>query len=240
MPTFIDPNTLQAYNYDPVTGRTTPLGPAGPQSSNITGPPAYGTRGYVGVQGPVGSPSGPAASILSGGYVSQDGSYVPPQAIPGVNPSSTVAPVVASTTGNVIPPTQSAPAPAPAGPVDRHDPVAAQARIYRINHGLATADDSAATDALNAESLAAERSGRTYLDRNLAAQYGQTPPAGTVGPRTDVVNALLMPPTSTGTAYAQRQSPYQSPASQQPIVLAPTTTQPTQMQANTLLQQGIY
>lgn len=150
---------------------------------------------------------------LSGGYVSPDGSYVPPQAIPGVTPSSTANPIIA---GSTDPATQvPTPSPAPAGPVDRHDdPVAAQARIYRINHGISTPDDSAATDALNAESLAAARAGRTSFNPQLAAQYGQAPAAGTYGPRTDVVNALSVPTTATGTAYAQ----------QQPIVLAPTTT----------------
>ncbi|HEY2416392.1 MAG TPA: hypothetical protein VGH84_00615 [Steroidobacteraceae bacterium] len=80
----------------------------------------------------------------------------------------------------------------PPAPPDLHT----QARDYRTKHGLATQDD---TDALNAESLAAAQSGRTYLDQTLAAQYGQPLPSGVSGPRTDVVNALIRPPTGQGT-----------------------------------------
>lgn len=89
--------------------------------------------------------------------------------------------------------------------------VATQARNYRAQHGLATQDDA---DALNAESLAAARAGRTYLDPALAAQYAQPLAAGVYGPRTDVVNALTMPPT--------------------------TAQAPAQQAQNALLQQGIY
>jgi hypothetical protein len=70
--------------------------------------------------------------------------------------------------------------------------MATAARNYRRQHGLATSDD---TDALNAESLAAAQAGRTYFDPNLAAQYGQPLAAGVYGPRTDVVNALILPPS---------------------------------------------
>jgi hypothetical protein len=70
---------------------------------------------------------------------------------------------------------------------------ATAARNYRVKHGLATSDD---TDALNAESLAAAQAGRTYFDPRLAAQYGQPLAAGTYGPRTDVVNALILPPSN--------------------------------------------
>ena len=86
------------------------------------------------------------------------------------------------------------------------------AQRYRAAHGLATQDD---TDALNAESLAAAQAGRNYFNQTLAAQYGQPPAAGVSGPRTDVVNALAMPPATT---------------QQQPAMLA----------QNNLLQQGIY
>lgn len=89
--------------------------------------------------------------------------------------------------------------------------VEVQARRYRQHHGLATSDD---TDALNAESLAAAQAGRTSFDPTLAAQYGQQPAAGVYGPRTDVVNALTVPTTTTQDAAAQ--------------------------QAQNLLQQGIY
>ena len=71
--------------------------------------------------------------------------------------------------------------------------VATAARIYRAQHGLATLDDA---DALNAESLAAAQAGRTYFDPTLAAQYGQPLAAGISGPRTDVVNALTLPPST--------------------------------------------
>lgn len=126
--------------------------------------------------------------------------------------------------GTVIPATMpTAPTYAP-GVVDRHDAASAAnaSRVYRAQHGLSTAADNSA-DALNAESLAAAQAGRTYLNRDLAAQYGQTPAAGFVGPRTDVVNALSMPPTTTGQA----------------VMLAPTTTQRANV-GNNLLQQGIY
>jgi hypothetical protein len=83
---------------------------------------------------------------------------------------------------------------------------------YRLQHGLATSAD---TDALNAESLAAAQAGRTSFNPTLAAQYGQPLASGAYSPRTDVVNALTMPPTT----------------SQVP--------QPTQVAQN-LLQQGIY
>jgi hypothetical protein len=103
--------------------------------------------------------------------------------------------------------------------------VATAARTYRAAHGLATPDDAAITDALNAESLAAARAGRTYLDPALAAQYAQPLPAGVSGPRTDIVNALAMPP-SRGTP---------------PIMLAPTVAVPSQQPADTNpLLQGLY
>lgn len=71
--------------------------------------------------------------------------------------------------------------------------VATAARIYRAQHGLATSDDA---DALNAELLAAAQAGRTYFNPTLAAQYGQPLAAGVSGPRTDVVNALSLPPSN--------------------------------------------
>jgi len=92
-------------------------------------------------------------------------------------------------------------------------------RNYRAQHGLSTAADNSA-DALNAESLAAAQAGRTYFNRDLAAQYGATPTAGFVGPRTDVVNALQMPQTT-------------APA----VMLAPTATQPVSQQQPINLMQ---
>jgi hypothetical protein len=94
---------------------------------------------------------------------------------------------------------------------------ATAARNYRLQHGLATADDSAATDALNAESLAAAQAGRTSFNPTLAAQYGQPMAAGVYGPRTDVVNALTAPSTA-----------------------AQTQAQQSQQASNALLAQGIY
>jgi hypothetical protein len=88
---------------------------------------------------------------------------------------------------------------------------ATAARTYRLQHGLATSND---TDALNAESLAAAQAGRTSFNPTLAAQYGQPPAAGVSGPRTDVVNALSLPASAT-------------------------QQQPTQVAQN-LLQQGVY
>lgn len=101
--------------------------------------------------------------------------------------------------------TQSGPpAPTPLATVD------VTARRYRAQHGLSTPDD---TDALNdAESLAAARAGRTYLDPSLASQYAT---AGGYGPRTNVVNALSLPP-------------------------AATSPQPAQQVAQNLLLQGVY
>lgn len=103
--------------------------------------------------------------------------------------------------------------------------LATQAKNYRAQHGISNADD-AATDALNAESLAAARAGRTSFNPQLAAQYGQPQAAGTYGPRTDVVNALTAPTTTQG----------------QPIMLAPTTAAAAQPATvgNNLLQQGVY
>lgn len=71
--------------------------------------------------------------------------------------------------------------------------VAAQARRYRQAHGLATPDDSAATDQLNAASLAAARAGRTFL------QPGPYPATGNI-----VANALIAPPTTTAPQPAQQ------------------------------------
>lgn len=178
----------------------------------------------AGVQGLPGGPSGQAVSPPSSAATTGNpATYTDPITLQSFSSVPATGAVVASGpgygTGTVIPQTSTSGPAGSTGPVDRHDdPVAAQARVYRINHGIATPDDSAATDALNAESLAAANAGRTYLNRDLAAQYGQPQAAGVSGPRTDVVNALLMPPSTTGTAYAQ----------QQPIVLAPTTTAPQQ------------
>jgi hypothetical protein len=112
--------------------------------------------------------------------------------------------------------TQSGPSVAPTYNMPPAPDTATAARNYRAQHGLATADDSAATDALNAESLAAAQAGRASFNPTLAAQYGQPLAAGVYGPRTDVVNALTQP-----SAVAQAQQ------------------QPTQVGQN-LLQQGIY
>jgi hypothetical protein len=83
------------------------------------------------------------------------------------------------------------------------------AQTYRLQHGLATSDD---TDALNAESLAAAQAGRTYFDPALAAQYGQPLAAGVSGPRTDVVNALSLPPSTAQTTQQPVQVVAQQPS----------------------------
>lgn len=99
--------------------------------------------------------------------------------------------------------------------------VAAQAKNYRAQHGLSTSDD-AATDALNAQSLAAAQSGRNYFNPAAAAQYGAAQPAGSYGPASNVVNALTLPPTQTA------------------VPAATTAQSPSQVASNNLLQQGIY
>lgn len=145
---------------------------------------------------------------------------------PATAQPATAAPVAGATGtpgGASVAPTYNMP-PAP--------DTATQARNYRAAHGLS---DGSATDALNAESLAAARAGRTSFDPTLAAQYGQPQAAGTYGPRTDVVNALTMPTTAPTSMLATRQ----------PIVLAPTYAQAytpanAQQQSNNLLAQGIY
>lgn len=148
--------------------------------------------------------------------------YVSPQ----TTQPATAAPVTGSTG------TQSGPSVAPTYNMPPAPDVATQARNYRAQHGLS---DGSATDALNAESLAAARAGRTSFDPTLAAQYGQPMAAGVSGPRTDVVNALTMPTTAPTSVLATRQ----------PIVLAPTYTQAytpanAQQQSNSLLNQGLY
>jgi hypothetical protein len=94
-----------------------------------------------------------------------------------------------------LPGSPSGPAVAPPGgfPPSHVPDLVVSAQRYRAAHGLATPDD---TDALNAESLAAAQAGRTYFDPRLAAQYGQPLAAGAYGPRTDVVNALSLPPAN--------------------------------------------
>lgn len=121
--------------------------------------------------------------------------------------------------------TPSGPSVAPTYNMPPAPDVATQAKNYRAQHGLSNADD-AATDALNAESLAAARAGRTSFNPQLAAQYGQQQAAGAYGPQTNVVNALTAPQTGQG----------------QPIMLAPTTASAVQPTAvgNNLLQQGLY
>jgi hypothetical protein len=110
------------------------------------------------------------------------------------------------------------------------------AQTYRLQHGLATSDD---TDALNAESLAAAQAGRTYFNPTLAAQYGQPLPAGVSGPRTDVVNALTLPPSATGSvAAAQPTALSTAPSVQTQPTQVPQNLWPTMVARNLL--RGIY
>jgi hypothetical protein len=119
---------------------------------------------------------------------------------------------------------------------------ATAARNYRLRHGLATADDSAATDALNAESLAAAQAGRTSFNPTLAAQYGQPQAAGVYGPRTDVVNALSAPPAASQVAQAQPTVLTQPSALTMPTTSRASLAQnlPTILALNNLLRRGIY
>lgn len=196
--------------------------PSQTEQSAGTGLPLTGTPATSSVS------QQPAAPSMTGA------TYTDPTTLQSFSYVPTTGAVVASGPGygdgTVIPQTSQSGPLGSTGPVDRHDdPVAAQARVYRINHGLATPDDSAATDALNAESLAAARAGRTSFNRDLAAQYGQTPAAGTYGPRTDVVNALSLP-TTTGQAIML--APTTAVTQQRPAVLSTT--------GNNLLAQGLY
>lgn len=230
------------------------VGGTGNALSPQTVAPSTPSSNVAGVQGLTGSPSGPAASTGPFGITSptvQQPTVSPaPAAIPAV---STATPSV-DEYGRVIPTinvTAQAPVQAPLNQANPNltagvqgavgtqsgQPVhatynmppapdlATQAKNYRAQHGISNADD-AATDALNAESLAAARAGRTSFNPQLAAQYGQSQAAGTYGPQTNVVNALTAPTTTQG----------------QPIMLAPTTTAAAQPATvgNNLLQQGVY
>lgn len=226
------PSAYYAYpngTIGPQSSGSTPLSTATSPTMPVPPRPPYGAVPSSPTTTP--APTTTGAPTYTDPTTLQSFSYVP-------STGAVVASGPGYGNGTVIPQTSQSGPLGSTGPVDRHDdPVAAQARVYRINHGLATADDSAATDALNAESLAAARAGRTSFNPQLAAQYGQAPAAGVYGPRTDVVNALSVP-TTTG----------------QSVMLAPTTTQsqqpinlmqylPQQRLANTgdnLLAQGTY
>ena len=190
----------------------------------------------AGVPGQPGSPSGPAVAAPAPSLISnqpvgaRSGLFTPTNQPVGATitapswwPTGSSAPQTQPPPNQAnpnftagiqgLPGSPSGPAVAPPGgfPSAHVPDLVVTAKRYRQAHGLATPDDS---DALNAESLAAARAGRTYFNPTLAAQYGQPLPAGVYGPRTDVVNALVMPP-----AAAQ---------------------QPTQQTAQNLLQQGVY
>lgn len=118
--------------------------------------------------------------------------------------------------------------------------VTVSARRYRAQHGLAADDDSAATDRLNAASLAAAQAGRTYM------QPGPYPAGDNV-----VANALVAPPTSqapimlapTAVQPQQQITPAQGAALWQRIqqMQPPQNTQAvTGQQVQNLLQQGLY
>lgn len=243
VPVTIGNVTLMAY----------PNGQVGPQGAGGTArwTPAQ-TSMPVPPRPPYGATPSSTPTTPSGALPAAGPSYTDPTTLQSFSSVPSTGAIIASGpgygSGTVIP--QGSPSvPGSSGPVDRHDAAsAANARRYRQMHGLATADDSAATDALNAESLAAAQAGRTYFNPQLAQQYGQPMGAGQYGPRTDVVNAL--------------QTPQQG---QQPIMLAPTATaaqtqqppinllqylpqqqryapyaQSSQYAGNNLLAQGIY
>lgn len=113
---------------------------------------------------------------------------------------------------------------------------ATAARNYRAQHGLSASDDSAATDALNAESLAAAQSGRTSFDPTLARQYATSQ---VYGPRTSVVNALQAPTTAT-TSAIQSQMAQMTPAQNAALWQRVNQMWPQQntQQANALQQWG--
>lgn len=144
------------------------------------------------IQGQRGSPSGPtswAPPVLNQANPNLTADI--PGAAGGPSGAAAVTPALANTTyvsPNTPQPSGSVPVTGQAGtPSGAAPDLAKQARNYRVQHGLG---DDADTDALNAESLAAAKAGRTNLNRTLAAQYGATPAANVYGPRTDVVNAL--------------------------------------------------
>jgi hypothetical protein len=164
----------------------------------------------AGVQGAPGSPSGPAVAPPAAPPSSWWQRILAPNSgiDPGLNygtPPPVSAPQVQAPLNQAnpnftagiqgLPGSPSGPAVAPPGgfPPPHVPDLVVTAQRYRAAHGLATPDD---TDALNAESLAAAQAGRTYLDPRLAAQYGQPLAAGVYGPRTDVVNALSLPPSN--------------------------------------------
>jgi hypothetical protein len=208
------PSTLVAYPNGSVgtTGggfggsRATQL-PLPPQPPSAVAQPVAPSAPFTaaGVAGLPGSPSGPAAAppALPSASAAMPAVDDYGRPIPTVNvyaqPQQTQPPLNQANpnfTAGIqgLPGSPSGPAVAsPGGFPPPHVPdLVVTAQRYRVQHGLATSDD---TDALNAESLAAAQAGRTYFNPTLAAQYGQPPPAGVSGPRADVVNALTMPST---------------------------------------------
>jgi len=118
---------------------------------------------------------------------------VGPPPAPAQPPLNQANPTIAALQQPGLPGSPSGPAVAPPGgfqapsvvPPAQMPDVVVTARRYRQAHGLATADDSAITDRLNAESLAAAQAGRNYL------QPGPYPAGGDV-----VANALTTPPVA--------------------------------------------
>jgi hypothetical protein len=147
----------------------------------------------AGVQGAPGSPSGPAVTPPAPSGITNRpvGSTVtwPPPWWPTGGSAPQTQPALDQANPNFtagiqgLPGSPSGPAVAPPGgfPPPHVPDVVVTAKRYRQAHGLATSDD-AATDQLNAASLAAAQAGRNYL-----------PPGPYPG---GAVNALTMPPTT--------------------------------------------
>jgi len=159
----------------------------------VTRGPAFGPVPTAGPSVPVGTP--PALSAPSPGFQlgANVGTPIPPASwfstpAAAPTPSVTLAPV--NVTATRLPP----------------DPATA-ARNYRLAHGLGTAADRLTVDQLNQESLAAAQAGRTYLNPQLAAQYGQAWGQPGMGPMPDVVNALQMPPAAVPVANSNALAP---------------------------------